>query len=437
MHSLPRLHVRSLGAEPLAQAGWNAPVAPACPLLSGDHEADIAIVGAGLTGLFAALTASASGKRIAILEAREAGDGASGRNAGHVAPMMWGMKKTPAQMALRFGEARAQRMNRAIAEAGADLRAFLREHAVAFEGKLEGYVITARTGQTLEKTHARFEAWRAYGGRFEALTKQALSRYVASDFYAGGILIPDAGALNPVSLIRGLTRAALDKGVSIYANTPATGIGHDGANWTLTTPQGSLRAHTLLIATGAYGGALYPALNKQAYEVYSAILASEPLHDHGRAILPGGLPMADLDDAAIFAPVVDAHGRLLVSLLFQGEAMSAIEAERIIAPRLARAFPQLGPLRFSSFWGGKFLMTPDGAPHLLRLGPNGFAALGCNGMGYTLGFAAARDLGRLAAGACEDDLTFALRAPMPAPMHGLVSGALRHVLAPMMNRKLA
>ena len=431
------LHARSLGAGPLTHVGWSSANAPNCPPHVGDAEADIAIIGAGYTGLVAALSASGNGRRIVVLEAFEPGAAASGRNAGHVAPMMWGMKKTPAQIVAAFGEERGARMNTAVAQAGVFLREFIAKHGVECEAKLDGYVCVARTPETLEKTRANYEAWRAYGGRFEMLSKSDLARYVTSDGYAGGVLMPDAGALNPLSFTRGLVRAAQAKGVVIHGGSPATALHHDGARWNISTPNGTLRADALLIATGAYSGAVTPALAKEGYEVCSAIVATEPLPDRGRSILPGGLPMADLDDAAIFAPVIDAQGRLIVSMLFQGGAMTLADAERIVRPRLARAFPQLGLVQFAQFWGGKFLMTADGAPHLLRVGPNAYAALGCNGMGHSMGVAAAHDLGRLASGAPESELTFAVTTPKPAPMHGLMTSALRNVMAPMMNRKLA
>lgn len=431
------LHARSLGAGPLSNVGWSSATSIECPPLAGDAEADIAIIGAGYTGLVAALSASGDGRRIVVLEAHQPGAAASGRNAGHVAPMMWGMKKTPAQMVAAFGAERGARMNRAMANAGVFLREFIAKYCVECEAKLDGYVCAARTPETLEKARAGYDAWREYGGRFEMLSKADLARYVASEGFAGGVLIPDAGALNPLSFTRGLARAAQARGVVIHGGSPATATHYDGARWVITTRGGTLRANTLLIATGAYGGALNPTLAKEGYEVCSAIVATEPLPDAGRSILPGGVPMADLDDAAIFAPVIDGQGRLIISMLFQGGAMTMADAERIVRPRLARAFPQLGLVQFAQFWGGKFLMTADGAPHLLRVGPNAYAALGCNGMGHSIGVAAAHHLGRLGAGASESELTFAISAPKPAPMHGLMTSALRNVMAPMMNRKLA
>ncbi|WP_135210685.1 NAD(P)/FAD-dependent oxidoreductase [Vitreimonas flagellata] len=438
MTSTAILNARTLGTEPLANVHWvnSAQPAPACPKLDGDTEADIVILGAGYTGLVAALSAAGDGRRIVVLEAApEPGFAASGRNAGAVAPMMWGMKKTPAQIAAAFPQ-HAPRMNRAIATSGAFLRDFISRYGVECEAHFDGYLLAARTPDTLAKAKAAYEAWVVYGGHFELLSAQELTRHVHTEAYAGALRAPDAGYLNPLSFSRGLAAAAQDAGVAIHCGSPVLSAKYESGVWNLRTPGGVVRATTLLAGMGAYGGALVPRLQKESYEVCSAVVATDPL-PNAREIMPGGMPMADLDDAAVFAPMIDARDCLVVSMLFQGDRMSLADAERIVRPRLARALPALASVPFTKFWGGKFLMTADGVPHLLQIGPNAYAAQGCNGMGHSMGVAVAHDLGRLGAGAAADDLVFPVTMPKPAPMHGLMTGALRRVMAPMMNRKVA
>ncbi|HVK81608.1 MAG TPA: FAD-dependent oxidoreductase, partial [Verrucomicrobiae bacterium] len=172
------LAARTLGTEPLADVHWaqDAAPAPACPTLDADTDADIAIIGAGYTGLVAALSAAGDGRRIVVLEAApEPGYAASGRNAGAIAPMMWGMKKTPAQIAAAFPQ-HAPRMNRTIATAGAFLRAFIAKHAIECDAHFDGYLLAARTPDSLAKAKAAHEAWAAYGGRFETLSQEELAR---------------------------------------------------------------------------------------------------------------------------------------------------------------------------------------------------------------------------------------------------------------------
>ncbi len=430
------LNARTLGTEALTGVHWaqGAQPAPACPKLEDDMDADIVIVGAGYTGLVAALSAAGDGRRIVVLEAApEPGYAASGRNAGAVAPMMWGMKKTPAQIAAAFPQ-HGPRMNRAIATAGGFLNDFIAKHDVQCEAHFDGYLLAARTPETLAKAKSAHEAWATYGGHFELLSAQDLARYVCTAAYAGALRVPHAGYLNPLSFSRGLAAAAQRAGVSIHCSSPVLSATHEAGFWNLRTPSGMVRAATLLAGMGAYGGALVPRLRKESYHVCSAVVATDPLPS-AREIMPGGMPMADLDDAAVFAPMIDARGCLVVSMLFQGDQMSLADAERIVRPRLARALPALASVPFTKFWGGKFLITPDGVPHLLQIGPNAYAAQGCNGMGHSMGVAVAHDLGRLGAGA--DDLVFPVTTPKPAPMHGFITGALRRVMAPLMNRKVA
>jgi len=327
-------------------------------------------------------------------------------------------------------------MNRTIATSGAFLREFIAKHDVACDAHFDGYLLAARTSDSLAKAKAAHEAWAEYGGQFETLSQQELSRLVRTEAYAGALRVPDAGYLNPVSFSRGLAAAAQRAGVTIHCDSPVLSAKYETGAWRLQTPGGAVRATTLLSGMGAYGGALVPRLQKESYEVCSAVVATDPL-PNARDLMPGGMPMADLDDAAVFAPTIDARGCLIVSMLFQGDQMQLTDAERIVRPRLARAFPQLGAVPFTKFWGGKFLMTTDGTPHLLQIGPNAYAAQGCNGMGHSMGVAVAHDLGRLGAGAAAEDLVFPITAPKPAPMHGLMTGALRRVMAPMMNRKVA
>ena len=103
-------------------------------------------------------------------------------------------------------------------------------------------------------------------------------------------------------------------------------------------------------------------------------------------------------------------------------------------PRLKRAFPQLGDTPFTRMWGGRFLLTSDGAPRLVRLGPNAYAAVGCNGLGHTLAIPAAQELARLALGAPADSLALPVSERRPAGLNGLMAGLLSHAVAPLANR---
>jgi glycine/D-amino acid oxidase-like deaminating enzyme len=109
-------------------------------------------------------------------------------------------------------------------------------------------------------------------------------------------------------------------------------------------------------------------------------------------------------------------------------------AERIIRPRLRRAFPQLEPQPFTRLWGGRFLLTGTGAPSLVRLGQGGYAAVGCNGFGHTLAISAAQELARLALGESEEALALPVCDARPGVANGLIGALLAHGMAPLANR---
>jgi glycine/D-amino acid oxidase-like deaminating enzyme len=108
-----------LGAEPIATSHWTiaAPPLDAAPPLAESVESDVAVIGAGYTGLIAALHLAEAGLRVVIVEAEQPGWGASGRNTGQVVPTMWGMHKTPRQVEERFGRERGAQLNRRVGAA--------------------------------------------------------------------------------------------------------------------------------------------------------------------------------------------------------------------------------------------------------------------------------------------------------------------------------
>jgi glycine/D-amino acid oxidase-like deaminating enzyme len=410
-----------------------APAAPAIPDLQADLDADVAVIGAGYTGLVAALTVAEAGARVAVLEAGEPGEAASGRNAGHVGPLFWGMKKTPADMLQRFGEERGARMHRLVAGSGAFLFDLIARHAILCEAR-RGSLCVARTDKTLAAMIATFEQWTPFGGSFEVLSAESVRTLIDSPRYAGGVRVTDGGFVNPLALTRGLVRAAKRLRVQLFARSRALSAAHDGEAWTVRTAEGSVRARTLLVGTGAYADSLFPALANEAYTAVSGMAATDPLPAEMRAAIPGGLPFVDLDDPAVFGPMIDDEGCLTVSFLADGDTVDLKMAERILRPRLRRALPALAEARFTKVWSGKLLLTPDGAPHLLELGPNAWAARGCNGFGHTLGISAARELAALALGAAPEDLAFPVAPPKPAPMPRFTEALVRRVIAPLANR---
>ncbi len=424
-----------LGYEPISTSHWceAAPAIPPAPRLESETECDVAVIGAGYTGLVSALTVAESGRKVCVLEAEQPGWAASGRNAGQVIPMMWGSHKTPADITATYGETLGSRMNAMVAAAGENLFSLIERHHIHCDARA-GYVCVMRTEKSFARWQKQFDAWHQYGGRFEALDRATLGRYVASPRYVGGYFLPDGGRVNPLSLSRGLALALQRHGARLFGGSRVTRVERAGGGWRVVTAQGAVRCHRMLVGTGAYADQLFPELRKTGIPMICGVVATDPLPDRGVGILPGGVPMADMDDPAVFGPSIDAQGCLVVSYMIGAREPDLARALRVVVPRLQRAFPQLAVPPFRRHWIGRFLISLDGIPHLMRLDDNIFAAAVCNGVGHTLGVSAAMQLAKLAMGATEAELDLPVRTPKAAPGATILPGLLRRVVMPLANR---
>lgn len=417
-----------------APAVWQRPpvelgVAP----LSNDVSVDVAVIGAGFAGLFAALELAGAGRSVVVIEAGSLAANASAASAGQVGPLFYGARKTPGQVSARFGSERAARLHRLVAESGD----WLFDRIAAFGvdcGARRGFLAVYRSDKSLARAAAAFAQWDDHGGLWERRDREAVGRSIRSSRYAGGIFLPQGGMVDPVRLLAGLARAAAEAGVAIHPRSIVVALRQVGNNWTVSTADGSVTTRHVLVATGSSGLAAWPALAQTIYLAPVGIAATAPLQDHGSALLPLGGPVADLDDMAVFAPAISSDGRLVMSFLMDGAAPDLERSPGPARRRLMRVFPDRAPPVFESLSCGKVALTPDGLPRLIRGGDGLLAVTGCNGFGLTLGVLAAREAARHILGRARDALALPLTEPTPLPGARLVPALLRGLLVPAANR---
>lgn len=257
------------------------PITPR-PALSSDHSADsnsvdIAIVGAGYTGLWTAyyLKKADPSLRIAIVEARFAGFGASGRNGGWCSAIFPSSLSKVAKVAGSTDAAIAlqRALNRTVDEVG---------RVAAAEGidchyEKGGTVVLARTAVQLERAREEVEESRAFGfgdADLRLLSAEEARQHANVADVLGGTYTPHCAAIHPARLVRGLADIVERMGVAIYEQTPATAIG-DGV---VTTTRGTLRAEMVVRATEGYTATI-KGFKRTVAPVYSLMLATEPLPD--------------------------------------------------------------------------------------------------------------------------------------------------------------
>lgn len=401
--------------------------------LAGEASADVAVIGAGFAGLVAALELAEAGRTVVLLEAGRLGANASAASAGQVGPLFYGGRKTPAQVAARLGPVLGARLHRRVATSGDWL--FGRIAALGIDcGARRGLLAVYRSEKSLARAVAGFASWETSGGIWEPRHRNDLASAICSDRYAGGIFLPQGGFLDPARLLGGLAKAASAAGVAIYAGSRVERLARTADRWAVRTKGGSVTARHVLVATGSAGLAAWPGLAKTIYPAQVGIAATAPLPDRGADLLPGGGPVADLDDKAVFAPAITADGRLLMSFLMSGSAPNLALSPAPARRRLARAFPERPLPAFETLSSGRVALTPDGLPRLIDGGDGLLAVTGCNGFGLTLGVLAAREAVRHIMGEGQDALALPLSRPKPLPAPRLVPAMLRGVLVPVINR---
>lgn len=259
-------------ADTASDAGHDAP-------LQGLERADVAIVGAGFAGLSAALHLAGQGMRTAVLDLHEPGWGASGRNGGFCC--LGGAMASREQLIRRYGAADHARFRQAEMRAIEHVRQALDHHGI--EADLHshaGEVQLAHSPRAMAVLHRhRDEAARDYGVQPRLLDRHQLAAQgLRGTGFHGGLILPLGFALNPRKYVLGLARAARAAGVRLYPRSPVTLITRAGSGYRLDSPNGSMSAGKVLVATNGYSAENLPDWMRARYlPVQSSILVTRPL----------------------------------------------------------------------------------------------------------------------------------------------------------------
>jgi glycine/D-amino acid oxidase-like deaminating enzyme len=428
--------------QPIEQSCfWLARRAPRdhCPL-DGDREADVAVVGAGLTGLWTALFLKAlePGIEVAVIEQGLAAYGASGRNAGMLSETVDHGHGLAIE---HFGEAEARRLA-ALGETNvAEMTAFLAERGIRCDYEPTGRLMVALTPAHLEEAARTVATARRLGlGTFHLLDREAVRSEVHSPLYLGGVAVTGGGVLDPVKLVDGLRAEAERVGVLVYERSRVTALETAGAAARVRTESGAVTARRAVLATSAYTHHLLPSITRRFIPLYDYILVSDPLtpdqHDaigwRGRQGITDGRTFFNYyrltDDNRILWGTSEATyyaGNRVDPSCDHSPAHYAALRESF-----RRHFPALKELRFPYAWGGPICSTTRMTPFFGR-------ALGGRvsyGLGYTgHGLGTTRLAGRILAHMALDrpsellDLSLVRKRPFPYPPEPLRSWSVAAV----------
>jgi glycine/D-amino acid oxidase-like deaminating enzyme len=244
------------------------------PALPGDLDVDVAVVGAGYTGLWTAyyLKRADPSLRVVVLEREVAGFGASGRNGGWCSALF---PASVAWLAARYGEERAVAQHRAMQATLDEIAQVVAAEDIDCGFTKGGTVVVARTPQQLDRARAEVAEARRWGFGEDDLAllgaDEARARLAAAGVL-GATYTPHCAAVHPARLVRGLARAVERLGVTVHERTPVTRI----EPRVVTTPTGRVRAEVVVRATEGFTAQL-PGLRRTLAPVYSLMVATEPL----------------------------------------------------------------------------------------------------------------------------------------------------------------
>jgi len=411
---------------------WGATAPPLRPLpsLDGPLHADIAIVGAGYTGLSTALHLAERGISCVVLEAREPGWGASGRNTGWLEPHWW--MKRPSDIRVLFGEPLASELTRWVANGPQLLEDWITRHTLEVAIDDRGLVLASDRPARAAALAAEAAEWRALGVSHEYLEAPALERCVASRDYRGGLLLRNGVTLNPLALSRELARAATSLGTQVFVDSPVTSIGRVTDRWQLDTPRGRLTARRLVLATDAYTRALWPQLGRTFATWHVAVVASEPYAALDE-LLPTGYAFADLGMSNIFTLRRSAGCLVTATLAPLRRGLSPTDVATPFARKFARLFPQLPAPRWAHRHYGEIGVSKDMMVRLCTIGPDAWTAYGYSGTGMNMALLLGGKLADLAATGAQREPAFPLTGLEPLPLRSAVSFGLRYVHAPLVR----
>jgi glycine/D-amino acid oxidase-like deaminating enzyme len=326
------------------------------------RQVDVAIVGAGITGLNAAIVLARAGRSVAVFDAGDLGQGASSRNAGYLGRVL---KHSFGEILKKQGLQQAVAVYREMQAAFETVLEVIATEQISCGLKRNGRFIMTRSQRQYDDLAAELELKKKHlGDDYAMIQGKAVRGEIATDRFYGGAVIPDLGAIHPGLYQRGLLDRARSAGVSLIGRTAVERIKANGG-FELATAQGPVKARDVLLATNGYTDRLMPWLQRRVVPFNAYMIATEPLPaDLIDRLLPTDRTYLDhVMDIDFMRRSPDA-----TRILFGGRTGSRSTGLRAKALELrawaARIIPEMARLKLSHGWTGRCAATFDLYPHI-------------------------------------------------------------------------
>jgi glycine/D-amino acid oxidase-like deaminating enzyme len=343
---------------------------------------DVAVIGAGFTGLSAARTLATRGAKVAVLESETIGWGASSRNGGMV---LTGMKLGVNQLISMYGRELTQRMYAASLASMDCVEQIVREEGIDCDFVRCGHLEVACKQKHFDDYARQAEVIaREFNHTLRVVQKQDLSSEIGSTIYYGGMVDEVSAGCNPARYVAGLARAAMKAGAEIFERARVETIQRDSRQgepgWKLATSRGSLWAREVFVGTSGYTGKATPALQKKLIPIGSFIITTEVLPEAlARELSPRNRMIYDSKNFLYYYRLTPDR-----RMLFGGRAAFFPESDQtvrrsaeILRRGMIDVYPQLSDAKIDYVWGGTLDFAFDIMPHAGQM----------DGMYYAVGYA--------------------------------------------------
>ncbi len=395
------------GPGPRDNCWWDGTIpAPDWPVLHGDMDADVAIIGGGFTGISTALHLAQSGASVAVLEAESPGWGASGRNGGFCC--LGGSKLSGAAMRRRFGDQATETYEAGEVAAVSLVRDILDTFDIEAETHSRGETQLAHSPRAMKRLRAAADTLAKDGEDVELLEQGQLAEHGLSGPFHGAMTTPVGFGLNPRKYLFGLARAAQAAGAQLFQRSAATRLSQQDNKHVIGTSKGKLRARQVIIATNGYSSEDLPQwlagryMPTQSTAMVTRVLSEDEIQNQGWFS----------DQMAYDSRNLLHYFRLMPDRRFlfgmRGGLMSSARSEKAIRRQLRRDFEKMFPawssVETTHCWSGMVCLARNLVPFV---GPvpevkDMFAGLCYHGNGVAMGTYAGRLLSDLVLGQSPD-----------------------------------
>ena len=341
-------------------------------------QVDVAIVGGGFCGLSAARALAKRGVKVSAMEAETFGWGASCRNGGMV---LTGMKLPVPTLIDRYGREVVRQMYAASLKSIDCVEQIVREEKIDCNFSRCGHLeVACKQAHFDAYTKSAALIQREFDHRLRVVPRSELRSEIGSDIYFGGMVDEASAGLNPARYVAGLAHAARRAGACLHDHTRVEAIAASSQNGTrkfrLQTSKGAVVAREVILASGAYTTAAFPALRKKIIPIGSYIVATEALPaDLARELSPRNRMIFDSKHFLYYYRLTPDN-----RMLFGGRAAFFPETENtvrqsaeILRRGMITVYPQLRDTKIDYVWGGTLDFTLDVMPHTGKLNEMYFA----------------------------------------------------------------